>query len=58
MAAATDIEAAHRDPLARARALHYALAGVLALACIASLQVGATDVTLLAMLASWRRARR
>ncbi|MEI4262160.1 FecCD family ABC transporter permease [Roseovarius sp. D0-M9] len=50
MAAATDIETARRDPLARARALHYALAGVLALACIASLQVGATDVTLLAML--------
>ncbi|MEX1234823.1 MAG: iron ABC transporter permease [Roseovarius sp.] len=50
MAAATDIETAHRDPLARARALHYALAGMLALASIASLQVGATDVTLLAML--------
>lgn len=46
----TDIIAAPRDRQARARALHWLLAGALALACLASLQVGATDVTLSAML--------
>ncbi|MAM25455.1 MAG: iron ABC transporter [Marinobacter sp.] len=51
MAVVTDIESAPRDRLSRARALHWVLAGALALACIASLEIGATDVTLLAMLA-------
>ncbi|WP_306151591.1 iron ABC transporter permease [Roseovarius sp. MMSF_3281] len=36
--------------MSRTRALHWGLAGALALGCIASLQVGATDVTLSAML--------
>lgn len=39
-----------RDRLDRARALHWVLAAALALACAASLQVGATDVTLSALL--------
>ena len=52
MAALTEIEAAApRDRLSRARVLHCGLAGGLVLACIASLQVGATDVTLSTMLA-------
>lgn len=50
MASMTEIIPAPRDRLARARALHWMLAGALALACIASLEVGATDVTLSAML--------
>ncbi|MFW2544819.1 FecCD family ABC transporter permease [Primorskyibacter sp. 2E107] len=37
--------------MSRARALHWVLAAGLGLACMASLQVGATDVTLFAMLA-------
>ena len=51
MVVVTDIESAPCDRLSRARALHWLLAGALALACVASLQVGATDVTLSAMLA-------
>ncbi|QFS84886.1 Hemin transport system permease protein HmuU (plasmid) [Roseivivax sp. THAF40] len=50
MTAITEIEVAPRDRLSQARALHWGLAGALLLACIASLQVGATDVTLSAML--------
>ena len=50
MASMTEIIPAPRDRLARARAVHWMLAGALALACIASLEVGATDVTLSAML--------
>lgn len=46
MAALTDIDAAPRDRAARARALHWALAAALVLVSLASLQVGATDVTL------------
>ncbi|QFT60387.1 Hemin transport system permease protein HmuU [Sulfitobacter sp. THAF37] len=47
MAALSDvIPTAPRDRLSRARALHGWLAVALALACLASLQVGATDVTL------------
>ena len=53
MTAVTEIEMAPRDRLSRARALHWMLAGTLGLACIASLQVGATDVTLSAMLAKF-----
>ncbi len=45
MAAWTDVAPAPRDRVARARALHWVLTGVLALACVASLQVGASDVT-------------
>nr|WP_256474166.1 iron ABC transporter permease [Lutimaribacter sp. EGI FJ00013] len=37
--------------MSRARTLHGVLAGALVLACIASLEIGATDVTLTAMLA-------
>ncbi len=51
MAALTDIAPAPRDRQARARALTWALAGALVLAALASLQVGATDVTLTALLA-------
>ena len=51
MAALSEIETAPRDRLSRARALHWGLAGAFGLACIVSLQVGATNVTLLAMLA-------
>ncbi|MWB79070.1 iron chelate uptake ABC transporter family permease subunit [Pseudooceanicola sp. 216_PA32_1] len=51
MTAVTEIEAAPRDRLSRARSLHWVLAGALGLACIASLQIGATGVTLSAMLA-------
>lgn len=55
MTALSDIEAVPRDRLSRARALHWALAGALALVCLASLQVGATDVTLSSMLAKLAR---
>jgi iron complex transport system permease protein len=51
LTAVTEIQAAPRDRLSRARSLHWVLAGVLGLACIASLQIGATGVTLSAMLA-------
>lgn len=51
MAAVTDLETAPRDRVTHARTLHGVLAGVLVLTCIASLQIGATDVTLSAMLA-------
>ena len=51
MAALSDLAAAPRDRLARARALHGVLAGALVLACAASLQTGATDVRLTALLA-------
>ncbi|SEP21574.1 iron complex transport system permease protein [Salinihabitans flavidus] len=50
MALIADSAAPPRDRLGRARALHGVLAGVLALCALASLQVGATDVTLTAML--------
>ena len=50
MTAITEIEVTPRDRLSRARTLHWVLAGTLALACLVSLQVGATDVTLTAML--------
>lgn len=46
MAAVTDIDAAPRDRASRARALHWALAAALVLVSFASLQVGATDVSL------------
>ncbi|MDO6729657.1 iron ABC transporter permease [Marinovum sp. 2_MG-2023] len=39
-----------RDRLSRARDLHWLLAGALVLACFASLEVGATDVRLTALL--------
>ena len=39
-----------RDRQSRARALHWALAGFLVLCALASLQIGATDVTLSALL--------
>ena len=55
MTAVTEIQTAPRDRLSRARILHWVLAGVLVLSCIASLQVGATDVTLSAMLAKSSR---
>ncbi|WP_223115677.1 FecCD family ABC transporter permease [Paracoccus amoyensis] len=45
-----DTAAPSRDRFARARTLHWLLAGALILASITSLQVGATDVTLSAML--------
>lgn len=51
MAAVTDLETAPRDRVTRARTLHGVLAAVLVLTCIASLQIGATVVTLSAMLA-------
>lgn len=51
MTAIPDTATLPRDRLSHARSLHWVLAGGLALACIASLQIGATDVTLFAMLA-------
>lgn len=42
---------AGRDRLARARVLHWVLAAALGLACMASLQVGATDVRLTTLMA-------
>lgn len=51
----SEIERAPRDRVARARALHWTLAGALLLASIASLQVGATDVTLSSILAKLSR---
>ncbi len=51
MTAVTEIEIVARDRQLQARALHWGLAGALVLACLASLQVGATEVTLSAMLA-------
>ncbi|ETX28085.1 FecCD family ABC transporter permease [Roseivivax isoporae] len=51
MAALTDVQAPPRDRLSRARALHWALAAALVLASAASLEVGATDVRLSALLA-------
>lgn len=51
MTAVTEIEIVARDRQSQARALHWGLAGALVLACLASLQVGATEVTLSAMLA-------
>lgn len=50
MTALSEIVTAPRDRLSGARALHWILAGALGLACVASLQVGATEVTLSAML--------
>ncbi|MFN3208343.1 MAG: FecCD family ABC transporter permease [Roseovarius sp.] len=50
MAALSDTGLPPRDRVARARALHWLLAGALGLASLASLQVGATDVTLSALL--------
>jgi iron complex transport system permease protein len=55
VSAATEIEpgaaAVPRDRDRRARALFWALAGTLGLACLASLQIGATGLTLSSMLA-------
>ncbi|EPX85715.1 FecCD family ABC transporter permease [Salipiger mucosus] len=53
MAALTEISSRPRDRHARARALHWALAGVLALCCAVSLQIGAAEVTLTALLGKW-----
>lgn len=50
MVTLSDTAAPPRDRLARARTLHWLLAGALILACLTSLQIGATDVTLSAML--------
>ena len=50
MAVLSDSVTRPRDRLTRARALHWVLAAALALTCAASLQVGATDVTLSALL--------
>ncbi|MBT55948.1 MAG: iron ABC transporter [Mameliella sp.] len=51
MAAMTDVDVAPSDRQTRARQLHWALVGALLLACGASLQVGATDVTLTSLIA-------
>jgi iron complex transport system permease protein len=55
MAALSDITSLPRDPLSRARSLHWLLALLLALACLASLQVGATRVSLLQALGDLAR---
>ncbi|QFT80480.1 Hemin transport system permease protein HmuU [Roseovarius sp. THAF27] len=46
MAAITDVHSRPRDRVARAYRLHWLLLGMLLLACLAGLQVGATDVRL------------
>lgn len=51
MAALSDIETIPHHRETRANTLRWALAGALVLSCFASLQVGATDVTLSTMLA-------
>lgn len=50
MATFSDIDMLPRDRLSRARNLHWVLAAVLLLACAASLQIGATNVTLTSFL--------
>jgi iron complex transport system permease protein len=50
LAAISDIAPSATDRLSRARALHWALTAALLLTAVISLQVGATDVTLSAML--------
>src|SRR6056297_3371477 len=50
MAALTDVAPAPRDRVARARGFHWVLTGMLALACVASLQVWASDVTFCGLL--------
>ncbi|SDY78952.1 FecCD family ABC transporter permease [Citreimonas salinaria] len=55
MTAIVDSAPRTRDRLSRARALHWILAGALLLACAASLQVGATNVTLTDLLAKAMR---
>lgn len=50
MAMLSDTHARPRDRLSRARLLHPVLAAVLVVACVASLEVGATDVTLSSVL--------
>ena len=51
----TDTHATPRDRLTRARALHWLLAVALLLACLASLQIGASDVRITGLLASLAR---
>lgn len=51
MATFSDIAIPPRDRMARARALQWALAGALIVACALSLQIGATDVRLTGLLA-------
>jgi iron complex transport system permease protein len=46
MSAITDVHGQPRDRVARARTLHWLLVAMLLLTCLASLQVGATDVHL------------
>jgi iron complex transport system permease protein len=55
LAALSDIGTAPRDRLARARALHWMLAGGLVAACLASLEIGATEVRLSSMLSALAR---
>ncbi|MGR3496223.1 FecCD family ABC transporter permease [Citreimonas sp.] len=55
MTALADTAPPHRDRLSRARSLHWVLAVALLLTCVASLQVGATDVTLSDLLAKAAR---
>jgi len=46
----SELQAPPRDRLSRARTLHWALVGLLAVCSLASLQVGATDITLTTLL--------